>query len=131
MAIESASFITQLDATNPKGSDQRSTLDNHARITKKAVKQSLPNLNSTASMSSGELNHLVGLTANAQAQINGAISAIAVTSANLSTQIEAISNSLVSLSGTVAHAIRWDGSIKYQQTATPALSNGDIWFEPE
>ena len=29
--------------TNPQGSDQRSTLDNHMRITKAATKQSLPN----------------------------------------------------------------------------------------
>lgn len=61
MAIESATFISQLDEANPKGTDQASTLDNHDRLMKTVMKNTLPNLSSEMSASSGELNVMVGV----------------------------------------------------------------------
>lgn len=189
MPIESANYISQLDITNPKGTDQYSTVDDQIRLCKKVVKQSLPNLNSEMSASSGALNKLVGITANVQDQIDSNSSAIAALSAsmntdlrglsssfrtqlstasgNLDTKIETLSATLnikmetlsdsltaaiqaasaalntdirglsstlnankLSLSATATNSILWKGGIKYIQTATPTLSDGDIWFQP-
>lgn len=135
MAIESATFLTQLDETNPKGTDQRSTLDDHTRLTKKTLKNTLRNLDSTVSATPQALNFTIGLSANAQQQINGLHSSIAVTSANLANEIASASSalqaSLLGLSDTAVNAILWDGSKKFLQTATPSLGTGDIWFKPE
>lgn len=43
MAIESASFISDLVITNPVSSDDRSTADDHLRLMKSVIKKSLPN----------------------------------------------------------------------------------------
>lgn len=48
MALETASFIGQLDAANPTGSDPKSLGDNHLRLIKGAVKGSFPNLGNEA-----------------------------------------------------------------------------------
>lgn len=98
MAIESADFISQLDITFPVGGDQRTTADDHLRLTKKALKQSFPNVSSEVSASAGELNALVGVTSGIQAQLNELSSsyhsAIAVTSANLDAKIDNVSAQL-------------------------------------
>jgi len=167
MAEESASFISQLDETNPGGTDQRTTLDNHIRLTKKAVRQSYPNINSTVSCTPGALNFCAGLASNAQTQLNALVvlnvalsatlntnikslsatlrteltttsdalrSQISQTSSNLDTKLETLSATLnaakLGLSATAAASVLWGGSAKYLQTATPTLSDGDIWFEP-
>jgi len=89
MALESADFISQLVLTNPDGGDQFSTLDNQDRLIKKAVQQTLPNLNSEVSATPQHLNatisasaHLADLSATLTTQIT-------TLSANLQTEIDA------------------------------------------
>jgi len=189
MAIESASYISQLDITNPKGTDQYSTVDDQIRLCKKVVKQSFPNLDSEMSASSGALNQLIGIQSNVQDQIDANTSAITTLSASmntdlrglssslqtqivlasgnldtkietlsatLNTQMNSLSSSLVAsiaetsaalntdihglsaslnankldVSATATNSILWDGSQKYQQTATPSLGANAIWFQP-
>lgn len=91
MAIESADYISQLVITNPTGSDSRSTSDDHHRLIKKSVKQTFPNLSSEVSASSGEMNTLVGVTANLQTQLNDTNSAVLVLSNTLETRIASLS----------------------------------------
>ena len=134
MGIESASFISQLDSANPKGTDQRSTLDDHARLLKKCARDTLKNLNSTVSATPQALNFVNTLTANAQTQLNQLDSDRKSTSAALMAEIASASQSLVNAmlfqSATAANSILWDGSAKYMQSATPTMNNGDVWFEP-
>lgn len=48
MALESASFITQLVATNPTGGDPKGQGDDHLRLLKNVLKTQFPNLGATA-----------------------------------------------------------------------------------
>jgi hypothetical protein len=135
MAIESANYVNQLVSSNPAGTDQRSTLANHMRLVKQVSINTFPNLNSEVSATAGSLNFCIGLTANAQGQLNGINSAIIALSANLRTQISntsaALSTAKLNISATAISAILWGASAKYIQTATPALGANDIWFQPE
>lgn len=56
MALETATYITDLVATNPLGSDQKSTLDDHARLTKSVLKNSFPNISGAVTATHTQLN---------------------------------------------------------------------------
>ena len=62
MALEqSATYLDSLVQTNPDGStDLLSTVDNHLRLTKGAIKRTFPNLAAPVTATQGELNSLVG-----------------------------------------------------------------------
>lgn len=63
MSLESASFITQLVATNPVGaSDPKSQGDDHLRLLKAVLQGSFPNIGAAMNASSAELNNQVGVT---------------------------------------------------------------------
>lgn len=72
MGLESATFVSQLDASNPVGSDLRSTADDHLRLIKSALTGTFPDLRSEMSASASELNQLKGINTGQtiQAQIN-------------------------------------------------------------
>lgn len=158
MAIESADYISDLDPANPKGTDQRTTADDHARLIKKVIKQSFPNVSSEVSASAGVLNYMVGATSNVQSQINAEISNRAATSATLNTQIKSLSSNAsqrinnasaslqanidglsatlnaakVNTDETAYASLRWGGSIKIVGNTTASVSAelgvGDIGF---
>ena len=71
MGLESASYISQLVATNPVGGvDNYSTADDHLRLIKAVLQGQFPNFTAAAMNASvAELNLLVGLTA-AAAELN-------------------------------------------------------------
>ena len=59
MALENASFIKQLNPSNPDGSvDTVSTIDEHLRLIKNALKNSFPNINGEVKLSHTEINAL-------------------------------------------------------------------------
>jgi len=62
MGLESASpiFIADLNVLWPLGGDQRSTSDDHQRLIKAALKNTLPELSATVSANPAELNLLSG-----------------------------------------------------------------------
>ena len=62
MTVEAASYVGQLVATNPAGTDDRNEGDNHLRLLKQVLLATFPNLNGAATMTAAELNLLVGLT---------------------------------------------------------------------
>jgi hypothetical protein len=61
MALEDANYISQLVPSNPPGTDQAATTDDHLRVVKRAVYQSLPNINGVVNCTPAQLNGLVGL----------------------------------------------------------------------
>ena len=150
MAIESATWLSDLDPANPKGVDQRSTADDHVRLCKKVWVNSFPNINAEVSASAGVLNFLVGVTSNVQSQIDAEAAARASTSVTLNLQIQvlsatmanrvnAASDALVSsidtlsatlnaskldISATAASAILWDGAAKVVGNQTASVSAG-------
>ena len=63
MGLEAASYITQLVTTNPLGTDQRSTSDDHHRLVKTVLQTQFSNFSATAVLSTvNEINKLAGKT---------------------------------------------------------------------
>lgn len=69
MGLETGTYISDLVATNPLGSDQKSTTDDHLRLIKSFLKASFPNVNGAVNPTPTEFNYLVGVTSGIQAQI--------------------------------------------------------------
>jgi hypothetical protein len=68
MALESATYISDLVITNPTGSDAKSTADDHLRLIKTAVKATFPNITGTVTPTHTELNYVAGVTSGLQVQ---------------------------------------------------------------
>ena len=79
MTVETASFLSQLDATYPASGDLKSEGDNHLRLIKSAVKATFPNLTAAAvTPSTTELNFVAGVTSAIQTQLNAEATARAL-----------------------------------------------------
>ena len=158
MAIESATWISDLDPANPKGTDQKGTADDHARLIKQTIVNSFSNINAEVSASAGALNYMVGVTSSVQGQIDAEISSRAATSATLNlaidtlsatlnTQITTLSSTLntqiidlsatlnaakLDVDATAAAAIEWNGAEKVVGETTASVSSimavGDLGF---
>ena len=71
MTVESASYISQLDAALPAAGDQKSEGDDHFRLIKSVLKTQFPNFGTTAiTTTAAEVNYLSGVTSAIQTQIN-------------------------------------------------------------
>lgn len=60
MALEAATYLNQLITTNPPGSDDRSTADDHLRLIKSVLRNSFPNIAGAMNATHAELNALAG-----------------------------------------------------------------------
>lgn len=58
MALESATYINQLVATNPTGADPKGAGDDHIRMLKNVLKSTFPNLTGAVTMTQAQLNQL-------------------------------------------------------------------------
>src|SRR5574339_214155 len=64
MGLETATLIHELDRNNPVGaSDPKAQGDNHIRMMKACMQDTLPNVEGVVNASHTELNQLVGVTA--------------------------------------------------------------------
>jgi hypothetical protein len=63
MALESTTYIDGLVTTNPTGTDARSQGDDHIRLLKSSIKNTLPNITGAVTATQAELNLLDGVTA--------------------------------------------------------------------
>jgi len=70
MAIESATYIDDLVATNPLATDPRSEGDDHIRLLKAVLQATFPNITEAVNPTPTELNYLVGVTSGIQTQLN-------------------------------------------------------------
>lgn len=73
MSLETATYISDLDTSNPTGSDPRVTVDDHLRLIKAALQRTFPNITTVMSATAAELNRTMGLSSTAQDQINSLI----------------------------------------------------------
>ena len=62
MTVESATYIADLNVSNPANTDQKSEGDDHIRLIKSVVKTTLPNLDGAVSATDTELSMLSGKT---------------------------------------------------------------------
>jgi len=70
MGLESASFVSQLNSSNPTNSDQVSAGDDHIRLIKAALIATFPNLSAAVTVTPAEINFLAGVTSSVQTQLN-------------------------------------------------------------
>lgn len=70
MALETATYISDLVTTNPTSTDPKSQGDDHIRLIKSALKTTLPNITGAVSATHTELSYSSGVTSAIQAQIN-------------------------------------------------------------
>lgn len=61
MSLESATYINQLNATNPLGSDPIASGDDHIRLIKSALKATFPNITGAVNVTQGDLNSIPDL----------------------------------------------------------------------
>lgn len=62
MGLETATYIHQLDASNPTSSDQKSQGDDHIRLTKATLQATLPNITGPVTATQGDLNKTSALS---------------------------------------------------------------------
>jgi len=63
MGLESATYISQLVATNPVGAtDPKAQGDDHLRLIKSTLQNTFPNINAAVTAADEEINQLVGVT---------------------------------------------------------------------
>ena len=121
MALESATYINDLNAANPASTDGLAQADDHFRLIKGAVKSTFPNIAGAVTLTHTELNYLSGATSGLQSQIDnlsttkgvkegsssivttGAVNAGSITSGfgTIDTGTSSITGGAMSSSGTV------------------------------
>lgn len=74
MALESASFISQLNVANPLSTDAVSQADDHLRLIKQVLKNTFPNLDAPVTATPGTLN--TPIAAGIIAMWSGAVGAV-------------------------------------------------------
>lgn len=94
MTVESATYISDLNASYPAAGDAKSEGDNHLRLLKTTVKATFPNVTGAVTPTHTELNYVDGVTSPIQTQIDnivaGTIPARVIT--NLTTNTTLTSN---------------------------------------
>lgn len=70
MTLETGTYISDLVATNPLGSDAKSTADDHIRLIKSTVKATFPNVTGAVTPTHTQLNYVTGVTSAIQTQID-------------------------------------------------------------
>ena len=70
MALESATYISDLVATNPTATDPKSQGDDHLRLVKSAIKATFPNVAGAVTPTHTEINYLAGVTSAIQTQLD-------------------------------------------------------------
>jgi hypothetical protein len=70
MPVESVTHISDLNASNPLGTDPGSDVDNHIRNLKTGIKTTFPNISGAVTPTHTELNYVDGVTSAIQGQID-------------------------------------------------------------
>jgi hypothetical protein len=70
ISLETASYIDSLVSSNPDGSDQRNTADDHLRLIKACLQRTFPLLAGAVSASHVAIGYVNDLSASVQAQLN-------------------------------------------------------------
>ena len=118
MTIETATYLSQLDATYPASGDAKSEGDNHIRLLKSTIKATWPNLTATPiTPTSADLNTLagaattggVGLNVATQTSTDNSTKAASTAFVSAAVAAAAFASTLPSQSGNGGKSIYTDG----------------------
>lgn len=70
MGLETGTYISDLNTSNPSGTDAKSQGDDHLRLIKATVKATFPNISGAVTPTHTELNYVDGVTSAIQTQID-------------------------------------------------------------
>lgn len=75
MGLETGTYISDLNSSNPALGDSVSQGDDHIRLLKSAIKATFPNIAGAVTPTHTELNYVDGVTSNIQTQLNALVAA--------------------------------------------------------
>ena len=103
MALESATYIDGLVATNPVSTDPLSSADDHMRLIKATLKNTFPNITGAITATQAEINVLDGITSStSELNILDGVTATAAEINHLSGATSNIQTQLTTLSTSVS-----------------------------
>ena len=70
MAVETATYISGLDATKPAATDLKAEGDDHLRLLKSTLKATFPNVTGEVTPTHTQLNYVTGVTSAVQTQLD-------------------------------------------------------------
>lgn len=149
MALESATYISDLVATNPTSSDPKSQGDDHLRLVKSTLQATFPNVAGAVTATHTELNYVDGVTSaiqtqlDARAKVAGTVTAVSALDVDCSVgtyftkTIAADSTFTFSNAPSGAYgfalkvthtsgAITWPASVVWPNGAAPTLTTGKV-----
>lgn len=104
MALESATYISDLVITNPTGADSKSTSDDHHRLIKSTLKATFPNVTGAVTVTQSQLNDVVNKAPSASPTFTGVPSAPTATPATATTQLASTAFVQAAIAGVNAQA---------------------------
>lgn len=97
MPLETASYIHQLDAANPLGSDPIASGDDHLRLVKSAVKATFPNITGPVTVTQDQINSKVPNAAQ-QADLTNLTNSVNGSIATINTSLDAKATKTITVS---------------------------------
>ena len=92
MALETATYISGLVASNPPGTDPKSQADEHFRLIKSTILNTFPNITGAVTATHTELNYVDGVTSSIQAQLDSKLTTVPLNTITAATGASTISN---------------------------------------
>lgn len=71
MTVETATYISDLNASYPGSGDQKSEGDDHIKLTKSVLRNSFPNISGAVTATHTQLSYVTGVTSSIQTQLDG------------------------------------------------------------
>lgn len=125
MALETATYISGLVATNPASSDAPSAGDDHLRLIKSTILATFPNVTGAVTPTHTELNYVDGVTSAIQTQLD-ALTSVAQNTQNANyTLVAGDANKQIYKSNTTAYAwtVPANGSVPFPVGTTVTMIN--------
>ena len=131
MGLESATYISDLNASNPLANDAISEADDHIRLLKSTIKASFPNVNGAVSATDEELSKKTAIISDGAGQLSfntNVTQALLQTLLGIKQPALSVSGSTLSIdSGTTASAIKTQLSIT-DSSALDAYPVGSVYL---
>jgi microcystin-dependent protein len=108
MALETATYIDGLNASNPAASDAISTADDHLRLIKSAIKATFPNISGPVTRTQAQLNNALDKTGDT---MTGPLTLSGAPSTDLQAATKAYVDSAVAGGVPSGAIVMWSGSI--------------------
>lgn len=115
MALETGTYISDLNVSNPVNTDGVTQADDHLRLIKSTVKATFPNVSGAVLPTHTELNYVDGVTSALQTQLDARA---VLASANTFTGNQTITGNLT-VSGAVTGVFPTGTRMLFQQTSAP------------